>query len=213
MFKRVRHWFGNELQVVNCNMRCLQHALIIAASCVMLCNAGLISSVRQYFANDPDVRRNVVRMLTPPNSQPKVYSALVSVNFNSLTLDIGFGWMLALVCLFLCWRTSSSSCYTCFTNPSVLRYAVSREHLIFSCWVWVPAKFSRHHFFKLIFSENVQQCYYCCFLTVCLENSHFIVFCFFARKWPKWCRCINIFSLFSASILSVFIFLFIRPIS
>lgn len=111
-----------------------------------------------------------------PNSQPKVYSALVSVNFNGLTLDIGFGWMLALVCLFLCWRTSSSSCYTCFTNPSVLRYAVSREHLIFSCWVWVPAKFSRHHFFKLIFSENVQQCYYCCFLTVCLENSHFIVF-------------------------------------
>lgn len=202
MFKRVRHWFGNELQVVNCNMRCLQRALIIAASCVMLCNAGLISSVRQYFANDPDVRRNVVRMLTPPNSQPKVYSALVSVNFNGLTLDIGFGWMLAFVCLLLCWRTSSSSCYTCFTN-----FAVSREHLIFSWLCLIARVVLETSFLKLILSENVQQCCCCCFLTVCLENSPFI------GKWPKWCRCINIFSLFSASILSVFIFLLIRPIS
>ena len=69
-------------------MRCPQRALIIAATCVVLCDAGLVSFVRQYFANDPDVGRNVVRMLTHPNSEPKVHS-LVSVNCNGLTLDFG----------------------------------------------------------------------------------------------------------------------------
>ena len=35
--------------------------LLFAASCVVLSNAGLVSFIKGYFANDPDAERNVVR--------------------------------------------------------------------------------------------------------------------------------------------------------
>jgi len=44
-------------------MHWLQFSLI-AANCVVLCNAGVISYIEGYFSHDdPDVKRNVVRYL------------------------------------------------------------------------------------------------------------------------------------------------------
>lgn len=48
---------------VDRTMHWLQFSLI-AANCVVLCNAGVISYIEGYFSHDdPDVKRNVVRYL------------------------------------------------------------------------------------------------------------------------------------------------------
>ena len=54
--------WGNVQYLVDGTM-ILAKLSLIAASCVVLCNGGLISFIKRHFSGDPDLGRNVVRPL------------------------------------------------------------------------------------------------------------------------------------------------------